>query len=196
MFAVGFEDILSGKETFGNGEQTVSEEDYDEAQETDVLAVVGQRQVIARDDEQHGETHHHAAHIARKTTGVGPEVEEAEYEQGYEDGGQEVDVDIVLHEEFNESKGAYSHHGIGGQHAVDAVHKVVDIEHQHKEDDSEENLPQVQCGQGGPKHGGHCAKLYQHAQPCRERPEVVGKADHSQKGSPDEEMEVGKSMGA
>ena len=188
MLAVGGKNIASGKEPLGDSEKTIGQEDDDKADTADVQTRARIRVDIANKQIQHDKTHTDAAHIAGETACIGAEVEEAENEDGYHDGGDEFDVDKPVFKDVEIAESANHNKRIGGKHAVDAIHEVVDIEDSCKEHDEHDKLPRGYGRDIGPEREEYCGKLCEKAQPRRQRMHVVHKANHSQDGDGDEEI--------
>ena len=195
MLAVGGKNIASGKEPLGDGEKTIGQEDDDKADTADVQTRARIRVDIANKQVQHNKTHTDAAHIAGETACIGAEVEEAEDEDGYHDGGDEFNVDKLVFKDVEIAESANHHKRIGGKHPIDAIHEVVNIEDSRKEYDEHDKLPRGYVRDVDPEREEHCGKLSEKAQPRWQRMQVVNKTHQRQDGNGDEEIVESQAVG-
>lgn len=146
MLTVSGKDITTCKETLGNGEETVCQEDYNKTDATDILARAREGVYVTHKQKEDNETHTDAANIARETTCFGAEVEETENKDGDHDGGDELNVYEPVLKEVKIAESADHYKRIGGKHAIYAIHEVVNVEDTRKEYDEQNKLP---WGYGG-----------------------------------------------
>ena len=127
MLSMSSEDVTAGEETLGDGEAAVGEEYDDEAEGTDIDAFAGDSFNITHKKEEDDKSHGNASHIAGEAACLGAKVEEAENENGNHDGGNKLRLDKRNLEEVEIAESADNDKRISGEHAVDAIHEVIDV---------------------------------------------------------------------
>ena len=145
VLAMGGKDVAAGEEALGDGEATVGEEDDDEAETADILAVIRQSLNITHYQEENYQAHGDASDVAREAACLDAKIEEAENEDGNQHGDDELNLNESVFKNINIGECANDDKRIGSQHAVDAVHEVVDIEDSREDNDQQDYLPQLKC---------------------------------------------------
>ena len=133
MFAVGLKDIASREEALGDSQQSVGEEDADETEDADADTGFGKGLDITNKEEEDDKPHRDAPHIAREAARLGSEIEETENQNSYHYGSNQLYINKGDNKEVNISHRPHNDQRIGGEHTVDAVHEVVDVEYAREE---------------------------------------------------------------
>ena len=188
-------DVATWEEALGDGEATVGEEDNDETESADIVTTAGYWLHITHKEEKYYEAHGDASHIAGEAAGLGAEIEEAEYKDGDHDGGDELNVYESVLKEVKIAESAHHDKRIGGKHAIDAVHEVIDVEDAGEDDDQQGYLPNLYGVDVGPEADKNGEELGKKTKPCGQLTQVVDITDDGQGTETDEEVGVRNSVG-